>query len=378
DTSTQYTGNLMQVNFPIGGSLSYSWEHGPRICNFYGCDGSIVASRTLNPNDGTASGTWQYSYNLNPMQTTVTDAAGNDSVHTFSDLDNPYVESYYETNVAYFAGTGGSRTQLKTVATNYRYSTRFDNPMPNDVISPLYGYAIGVVPSSVTTTLNDTGQSSSVTYSYDSFNFYYPEYVLQGDGTYTYEGGSTPWTGTLGRQITTSQQDYGGALLRTTNTSYQFQSNANYLNANLLDLPSSVQITGAGPGSYTTFGYDESGSPQCSCGNQTSVHRWLNTTGGYLTTSSIYNSNGLVTSVTDPKGNPPTTYQYGSGYAGSGPTSTANALGQTTSYTYDFNTGLVTSVKDPNGQNTGLTTNYQYDDMLRTTEIDYPDGGQTI
>ncbi|MGH9445538.1 MAG: hypothetical protein ACRD3O_07415, partial [Terriglobia bacterium] len=98
----------------------------------------------------------------------------------------------------------------------------------------------------------------------------------------------------------------------------------------------------------------------------------MNTTGTYLTTTNVYGSNGLVTSTTDPKGNT-TTYGYSGSYAGSGPTSVKNALGQTTTNSYDFNTGLLTSTTDPNNQ----TTSYSHDNMLRTTQINSPDGGET-
>ncbi len=102
-----------------------------------------------------------------------------------------------------------------------------------------------------------------------------------------------------------------------------------------------------------------------------SILKWLNTTGTYLTSSSVYNANGTTASTTDPKLNT-TTYGYSSGYAGSGPTSITNALNQTTSHTYDFNTGLVTSTIDPNNQ----TTSFTYDNMSRLASVIYPDGGQ--
>lgn len=91
-----------------------------------------------------------------------------------------------------------------------------------------------------------------------------------------------------------------------------------------------------------------------------------------------------MTSTTDPKNNPPTTYGYsnsysgfscpsGTGYAGSGPTEVTNALGQITYHCYDLSTGLLTQTTDPNNQSTA----YSYDDMLRTTQISYPDTGLT-
>src|SRR6185437_17143904 len=67
----------------------------------------------------------------------------------------------------------------------------------------------------------------------------------------------------LGKVLTKNDYDYGsggpGGLLRTTTYGYEYQQNTNYATNNLLDLESSVQVTGSGPGAYTTYGYDEYG-----------------------------------------------------------------------------------------------------------------------
>ena len=133
-----------------------------------------------------------------------------------------------------------------------------------------------------------------------------------------------------------------------------------------------MQVTDGGgvQRAYITYGYDETPSPSGVHGNQTSVHKWLNTTGGYLTNTSVYNANGTVASTTDPKLYT-TSYGYSSGYAGSGPTSVTNPLNQTTSYTYDFNTGLQTSTTDPNSQ----TTSFTYNNLWQLASIAHPDGG---
>ena len=69
----------------------------------------------------------------------------------------------------------------------------------------------------------------------------------------------------------------------------------------------------------TAYGYDESPSPSGAHGNQTSVNRWLNTTGTSLKSATVFNSDGTINSTTDPNLNT-TTYAYVSpGYAGSGP-----------------------------------------------------------
>jgi RHS repeat-associated protein len=393
-----YSGDLLQVNFPTGGSLSYTWSaFGPRICNAWACMGDIVASRTSSPQDGTAAGTshytyaWQGSGFSKQSVTTVTDAAGNDAVHTFTNLDTNFDNAYYETNVGYYQGTGGSRTPLKAVTTGYHYIMPFDafcnisgKPWVT-CVSQLYGYAANVFPTSVTTQMSDTGQMSWVTYAYDNntVTFYQPVYNITSGGTYW---GSTSWGGSLGRPTSVVQVNYDSTVLSTGSTTYQFQANSSYLTANLLDLPSSVSLTNAGFGSSVTFNYDENnGSPQCVCGNLTSTHRWLNTTSSYITATSVYDSAGRPIQSLDAKSNS-TSFGYSpntsiaacvsagtTAYAGSGPTSVTNALGQTTYSCYDLDTGLQTLVQDPNGQQTVTS----YDSMLRTSSVTYPDTGQT-
>lgn len=366
--------NLTQIIFPSGGAISYGWTTTSTAgaCSndptglVYETD--AVATRTLNPADGvTPAGTWTYTYGP-PSQgvTTVQNPDGSQVVHTFGVEEPPGTSDacYPWENQATYYGVNGA--VLKTVNTTYSY-------LPSGLISAWSKagtVAMDVVPATVTT-IWQNGQQRQTKYSYDSgsFNLY---------GCFSDEYGSfctqqQNVTGIYGSLLEQWEYDYGngapGSLLRTTTNTYLALNNSNYLSANLLNLPSSVQVTGAGPGSLTNYSYDQSnGSPQGVHGNLTSTSRWLNTTNTYLTTSNVYNSNGLVTSTVDPKGNT-TTYGYTSPcYAGSGPTSVTNALGQTTNHCYDADTGLLTSTTDSNSQ----TTTYAYDEMLRTTQITYP------
>jgi RHS repeat-associated protein len=347
--TTDGNANPAKITFPTGGALCYTWNNfvGGNPDSNYQME-SQVASRILDPS-GTcsqSSPTWTYQrQGPSGGNVTVADPAGNNTVHHFTIPAG--LETYYETETDYPAGKTvyNSFTSAGTCAnTDGAVLTQTETAWSNGLVDEVqFGY--------------DGGFSAGLPWETDNPPPYGP---VLGGGSCLY-----------GLQTSKKEYDYGngspGALLRTTSTSYQFQNNGNYLNANLLSLPASVQVTGTGPGSYTTYGYDESGSPQCVCGNETSVNRWLNTTGAYLTTTSVYNSNGLVTSVTDPKSNP-TTFGYGSCYAGSGPTSVTNAKNQTTTYCYDFDTGLQTSITDPNNQ----TTTTSYDNMLRTYQITYP------
>jgi RHS repeat-associated protein len=355
---------LSGIAFPTGGTITYGYST-LSLCPQTSPSGyrETVASRTVNAQDGSGPHTWTYSYNFtegspNTLVTTVTDPLGNQSVHTSAGQGGDSC-GLYETQGNFYQGTSGSANLLKTISTTY-----YSGPALNG------GSATNVFPTQNLTAWAN-GQQSKTTITPDSgftwtcINSLCTTGVLSNLGIY-------------GLQVKKQEYDYGsgapGGLLRTTNNSYLALSNSSYLNANLLSLLSSKQTTNSSGTqvAYTTYGYDATGSPQCACGNQTSVSGWLNTTGGYLVTNNVYDSNGRLISSTDPNGNP-TTYAYSTGYAGSGPTSVTNALGQTTYHTYDFNTGLLTSTTDPNGQ----TQSISYDPLtLRQTEVQYPDGGQ--
>ena len=311
----------------------------------------------MNANDGTGPHTWTYTY-ANVAQTTstttVTDPLGNNTVHTFSQA-----YGYRETETQIYQLINGVQTLQKTVVTAY---TLLNGGLP-------YYPSITALPHSVTTTWPNN-QETQVQTDYDS----------QNGGTWSY-----------GDLIAKREYAYGtgapGALLRTTTIQYKAFSDSNYLANNLLDLKSSVQITDGGGThrAYTTYGYDaysplapsgittqHDANPPAGTyrGNLTSVARWLNTTGGYLTSTIHYFNTGEIQTATDPKLNN-ITYAYSSAYAGSLPTTVTNALNQTSTYGYDFNIGKLTSAEDPNNQ----TTSYTYDNMFRLATASYPDGG---
>src|SRR5205807_491724 len=130
-----------------------------------------------------------------------------------------------------------------------------------------------VFPTSIQTTVYPSGKVSLVTKAYD-----------------TGLGGGAPSFGNVTMQ---KEYDWGqgapGALLRETDTTYQWQADGRYLTARLLDLPASVVIRdGNGCAlAETDYGYDESAlqssgltssnqlaaTPGAVRGNQTSVTR---------------------------------------------------------------------------------------------------------
>jgi YD repeat-containing protein len=133
-------------------------------------------------------------------------------------------------------------------------------------------------------------------------------------------------------------------------------------------------------GDPATYGY---------YGEPTSVSRWVNGPGGgSAITSYIYNGNGNVTSVTDPRGGT-TQYIYGDASVGSSTcpgtsgsnayvVTKTNALQQQEGFSYYQCTGKIASHKDANDIASARPgTQYGYDLMGRSSSVSYPDGGQT-
>jgi RHS repeat-associated protein len=378
---TNNFATLSQITLPTGGTISYTYAYAGQYHDSLRQDyGRWVATRTIN--DGTGPHTWTYTYNdpdLVGGSTTVTDPLGNDVVHTFS-FGNQYAT--YETQAQYYQGSHSSGTLIKTV--NTAYSSLNDGSQSNAPLS--------VVPISVTTVWGSSqgGQTSEVTKSYDA-GFSYTDYVAH-----------TGVPGIYGKVVTEQAYDYptGTSLLRTTSTSYAWQSpNPNYssyLTNNLIDSIYSVQVKDGGgtQRAYTTYGYDESGlqssgiteqkvTGETHPGNQTSVHRWLNSgtltcpgggsggSGGYTIANTIYFDTGKIYSASDPCSNS-TSYLYSNTYFGAFPTTVTNALNQQSTNVYDFNTGVLTSSTDPNQ----LVSTYTYDSMSRPLQANHPDNGQ--
>lgn len=382
--NTQYNGEqtnwgtLTQITLPTGGSISYTYETMGASAGPCQTSGRWVATRTVT--DETGQHKWQYTYNSG--NTVVTDPELNDVVHTFG-----YVAgcAQYETATQYYQGGHTPGTLLKTVNTTYSQGdANSQNTFPNG--------ATNVVPIKVAMVWPN-GQTSSTSMTYDA-GFSYYDYL----GHSTDRNGSAN-AGIYGKKISQGDTDFGGALLRTTTTSYVWQGNSTYLTNNLLNLPSQISVfagaatSGAcnvnGAVACTTYGYDETtpGSSKIteqhnsnppdgsSRGNQTSIHRWLNTTKTSIVSTKQYFDTGMVSMSVDPLNNQ-TTYAYSAPSPNYGAylTTLTNALLQNTTYGYDANTGLLTSDIDLNNQQ----TTYTYDSMRRIGTITYPTGGGTL
>jgi hypothetical protein len=347
---------LSKVILPSGGSISYTYSIGGAGCSESGLAHPIVTSRAVDANDGKGPQTWQYDISTG----TVTDPLGNKTVHTFS--GGPCFP--YETQTQQFDNGGNL---IKTVVNTYSYVTwPSANETPSTIVAPY-----DVLPTS-TTTIWPSGQQSKLSYAYDrdkgaSFSF----------GVVAFSNGpvnaGTQPSGYTSKSWSVVETDYGaggpGPPLRTTNTTFQWNSNPSYLTANLLTIPATVKtLNGTGTQvAETDYTYDESQylSTPGVYGHPTTVGNGLSPT--QTVSHTRYNSNGMPAQAIDPKGDA-TTYSYdatgaflrGIQYPAAG--GVQHAVG----YSFDANTRAMTSQTDENG----IVANYLHNDPLgRVTQV---------
>jgi RHS repeat-associated protein len=386
-------GDLAKVYLPTGGTITYHWQIVDQCRDGNGYE--IVAQRALF--DGSNTNTWIY----NPGSSVaggrgirVTDPLGNDTVYNPAPMTPPpgTFASGCATGtgkIQYYNGSYVSGTLLKTVTNGYQAL-----PDPSLCRSG-NGGADPTLLTSVTTAWGSdptTGETNQFQQSYDS--------------GFTFSGANCApgnYQSSFGLVTTRSYYDYGvgapsAAPLSTTTTNYLYTSNSGYLNANILKLRSSDVVTNSSGNkcSETDYSYDVTAQIVSSgvtmqhvsapspgiLGDLTSMTHQLSSTPCQSgaswsslppTLNYVYDTGRLQKSL-DSLSNP-TTYGYSGTYYGAYPTTVTNALNQSTTYTYDFNTGLMASLKDQNNQ----TTSYQYDIMLRVTNATFPspDGGQS-
>lgn len=127
--ATDGTGNLVQIVFPSGGTLSYTWIN-PQNPGVQFAPPFAVATRTLNPNSASPSGTLQYHYSPNygnvfPSTNTVTDSAGNDAVHVFGKIgDSSTGFDFRETSTQFYQGSARAVRCLKMSKETTKWSLR--------------------------------------------------------------------------------------------------------------------------------------------------------------------------------------------------------------------------------------------------------------
>jgi RHS repeat-associated protein len=352
-TTGNHPGSLLSVTLPDGGAISFTYPTGSRTVTFVG-------------------NTWTLSYAANTPstgQTTITvmsplryDSASktnvsDKSVFVTAGSSLPYIQT-----VQYYSG---SSSLLRTVSTSY--ST-----------DGLY------LPQTITTTLSDSGQSSSVSYQY--YNNQLRDYPTQKQET-----------------------DFTGAVVRTTKITY----NGNFMKPTSINLYAGSNTTGT-PVSSTLYTYDEYSANYCkngvamltnitgatshddtdfgvsftARGNVTTTQRLISGT-SYAISHACYDTLGNVTQTVDANGNP-TTYDYSdsgkwadSYCVASGtvthafPATVTDALGHQTKHSYFTCTTLKQSDADQNEINASKSTTYAYDMFGRPVTISYPDGGHT-
>ena len=357
-------GEVTYVGLPLGGSVSYTWtEIDFANCSNVTAVSRAVASRTVNDNNG-HSFVWNYQWGTvsnGTISNTATDSLGNDTVHVFTALDGTGTGacSFYETETRNYQGSGGSRQLLKQVDTTY--SSQWIT-----VDDGFFAGKSNIFATGIQTTVYPSGQVSSIQRVADP-------------GL----GSSAPIFGEVASE---KIYDWGpgapGALLRETDTTYEWQNDSRYLAANILGLPAAVIAKDAGGNriAEADYTYDESqylttsnistqhgAAPAAVRGNLTTASRWLNTSSNPVVSHTNWYDTGEVYKSIDPLGNI-TTHSYDPAYAGAYATQTTNALNQSVSGTYDFNTGLLTSFTDANGK----TSNYSYDFLGRMTLAQLP------
>src|SRR5581483_11218863 len=279
--SGTHLGGLTSVTLPAGGRRIFKKVPGiPSLAV-----GAInLPGRTATVSAG--GGTWDLSYALNQTNQIVTtvvapprfDVASNSTVQDKSVFTSVPFNPYLQTAQYY----SGSTALLRTVTYAYDASGNF-------------------LPVTVTTTLNDTGQSSSVSYQYFNQMRNYPTQKQE-----------TGFSGSVARTTTTT---YGpnmrptavniysgtaaGPLIASTLFTYDEYS-ANYCKNGV---PGLTVVTGV-------TGHKDGVGPS---GNPTTVSRWISGT-SYATSHACYDSLGNVTQLVDANGNP-TTFDYSENWA---------------------------------------------------------------
>ena len=386
--------DVTSITTPYGETVTYTWtdfsvQQGN--CSEYAQYWQFaraIASRTVDTNDGTGPHTWTYtqipstaangggvggpSYGVQ-----VTNPDGSYEIHTFQDLQTVGEScSYYETSTQFYSPTGKLLEQKANT-----YNTL---PAPSG-----YGGGFGVsslspVLTSTVTTL-DNGQQSTTQENYDAG---VSVYFGSSGGAY-----SSPATVRIGDVVAKRTYDYGngapGTLLSAVDTTYVWQQQPSYLSAGLTKLAASTCVALAGltsctgspsdSSSYSTFGYDQSGSPQGTLGNATSVNRWLNSTNQTLTTSAVYNSQGMPTETVDANGAATSLIYDATGmFLRESVQPVTNGVNHNEFYSFDGTTGLLSSHTDQNGSgpsDPAHTTVFTYDNVGRLETLRSPDGG---
>ena len=356
-------GQLTQVTMPTGGTIQYQWSTSTSFCGVTPIASTAyggLTSRTFYDPVSATTSSWTYvasppqEQTASPLTHQTTDPLGNVTNHI---LTNYGFCSWFETETDNY---DNASNLVKKATTVYEPIT----------FVILEAGTIGALPTSKSI-IWPNQLTSSQTFSYDTG---FPATDDNGNNV------TVPY----GNQMSETDSDYGnggaGSVLRKISTAYMATDGpnaSNYLNANLLRIPYTVQTlnsSGTLIGS-TTYAYDETSYVAASgfFGKLTTVTRATGTSSGSVVSHTHYDGSGMVAQQVDPKSYATSiTYQC----SDSLPYEVTNPLGQTTTYTYHCDSGLLASYQDPNDSAAGLAgTVYNYDSSNNVIGISYPDGG---
>lgn len=349
---------LSSLTFPNNSQVRFSYNAYAQLieADFFDPAGNLLRAKYLASWQATPSGGWigspvpasvgnfdgtnpnDWSLSFGNYQATVTDPAGVTTMSTFLQTGSWDDGLPSEVQV-------GSPV-LRTVSTAWGNDGSLTNQRP----------------TSITTTLNDSGQQSQVQLDYTSY----------------------------GNVSETREYDYGLVLARRTDTS--FVTDTNYTSRHILGLPSTTSVyDGSGTAkSFTALAYDNAalvsangaanhddtsyGTGFIYRGLATTETRYTNPSGpsGAISHNSTYDMLGNLRTA-DADCCVVMQYNFSSATQFSQPDSIVRGSGSTTlttTSTYDGDTGLVVSSTDPNNQ----TTHYNFDTMNRSLGYARSDG----
>jgi YD repeat-containing protein len=372
-TASGYYGELTSMTLPTGGMVNFGYQ------NYL--DSYHNENRWLNTYSG-GSGSYTFvpkvvtsCYGSTDVgcqeQMTVTDGNSNQVVYLFT-LNN----GAWNSQTDYYNYVNGALPHVLSTVTNYN----FQKSCP---VSVCGGGAQWITASSTTTTLSDTGQTSTTKYVYNNPQYGKPDKVQTWDYSTPANctGGNTPTKETdytygyfvNGAAYVTqvNRLDCNGNLAAQTKFNYDKGTLAatsglpNHLN----ELFFNGEVMSGGPSPAITLI-----APLGNRGNLTSV---VSGTTSTVTTSSTYDDAGTKVSDTDANGNLKTYSTMCSDAFQSGVTYPikVNGISLQSSNVYDCSSGLVTSTKDVNSQQTTNTYFMSGANLGRLQTVTRPDGG---
>jgi RHS repeat-associated protein len=399
-------GLLSEILYPTGGWVKYTWKPSDQNSelavypdstgNQSGCiyqyAPPVVATRTVSFNGSSPAVTEVFSYATNWASGGAAWTTKTTTVSTTDNLLSKTLKTIYtygfflaptqpgdnivfaaqlpiENQIQYYDWGGSTpiRTVKKSWLDIYRLQseqTTLDNNQSSKIVYPTYSAGVGP---------NNSGSQVTEVDEYD-----FGQTTPTRKTVTTYQSFSNPPGIITDRPCKVIVSDGSGNSAAETDYLYDG-------GAILCGTPGTPSVTGVS----NLTNHDEvsfSSSSTTSRGNPTSVTNQCFPSCTNATTTYSYDETGQILSVTDPNGNI-TPYSYADSYTVGTPSGDTNAyLTKTTlpsttgvshleQFSYRLADGQLSKDLDQNLQ----PTTYQYNDSLdRLTEVDFPDGGQTL